>query len=89
MSWILGILIVLLYILHVYFFLYLKKLNVLDSWHINCFIVHSAYLLFYCTSDFYVFFFFFFHFLFVELMSDAALISKLDMSTPTPIKVDD
>ena len=44
MSWILGIFIVLLYILHVYFFLYLKKLNVLDSWHIYCFIVHFAYL---------------------------------------------
>ena len=62
MSWILGILIVLLYILHIY-----------------CFIVQVTFM----------FFFFFFHFLFVELMSDAALISKLDMSTPTPIKVDD
>ena len=52
-----------------------KKLNVLDSWHIYCF---------YNTSDFYVFF----HFLFVELMSDVALTSKLGMSTPTPIEVD-
>ena len=43
-----------------------------------------AYLLFYCTRDFYVFF----HFLFVELVSDVALTSKLDMSTPTPIEVD-
>ena len=54
-------------------------MNVLDSWHIYCFIVHSiclllsllktkkktkclgfsAYLLFYCTRDFYVFFSFF------------------------------
>ena len=41
-----------------------------------------TYLLFYCTSDFYVFF----HFLFVEL---TALTSILDMSTPTPIEVDD
>ena len=32
---------------------------------------------------------FFFHFLFVELVSDAALTSKLGMSTPTPIEVDD
>ena len=30
----------------------------------------------------------FFHFLFVELVSDAALTSKLGMSTPTPIEVD-
>ena len=52
-----------------------KKLNVLDSWHIYCF---------YYTSDFYVFF----HFLFVELVSDVALTSKLGMSTPTPIEVD-
>ena len=49
----------------------------------------STYLLFYCTSDFYVFLFiYFFHFLFVELVSDAALTSKLGMSTPTPIEVD-
>ena len=77
-------------------------MNVLDSWHIYCFILHSAclllsllkkpkclgflaYLLFYCTSDFYVFFF---HFLFLELVSDAALTSELGMSTPTPIEVD-
>ena len=46
----------------------------------------SAYLLFYCTSDFYVFFFFF---LFVELVNDATLTSELDMSTPTPIEADD
>ena len=64
--------------------IFLKKLNVLDSWHIYYFIVHSiclllsllkkqnktkqnktkclgfsAYLLFYCTRDFYVFFSFF------------------------------
>ena len=45
-----------------------------------------AYLLFYCTSDFYVFFSF--HFLFVELVSDAALTLELGMSTPTPIEVD-
>ena len=32
--------------------------------------------------------FFFSHFLFVELMSDAALTLELDMSTPTPIEVD-
>ena len=43
-----------------------------------------AYLLFYCTSDFYVYF----RFLFVELVSNAALTSKLDMFTPTPIEVD-
>ena len=43
-----------------------------------------AYLLFDCTSDFYVFF----HFLFVELMSDAALTSELGMSTPTLTEVD-
>ena len=53
-----------------------KKINVLDSWHIYCF---------YYTSDFYVFFF---HFLFVELVSDVALTSKLGMPTPTPIEVD-
>ena len=53
-----------------------KKLNVLDSWHIYCF---------YYTSDFYVFFF---HFLFVELVSDAALTLELGMSTRTPIEVD-
>ena len=52
-------------------------MNVLDSWHIYCFIVYSAclflsllkkkkteclgflaYLLFYCTSNFYAFFIF-------------------------------
>ena len=76
-SWILGIFIVLLYILHVYFFLYFKKkkMNVLDSWHIYCFIVQVT-------------FFFFFHFLFVEILSDDALTLELDMSTPTPIEVD-
>ena len=31
----------------------------------------------------------FFHFLYVELMSDAVLMLELDMSTPTPIEVDD
>ena len=52
-----------------------KKLNVLDSWHIYCFIVQETFM-------------FFFHFLFVELVNDAALTSKLGMSTPTPIEVD-
>ena len=76
MSWILGIFIVLLYILHVYFFLYYKKNECLEF---------LAYLLFYCTRDFYVFF----HFLFVELVSDVALTLELGMSIPTPIEVDD
>ena len=53
-----------------------KKLNVLDSRHIYCFIVQETFM------------FFFFHFLFVELVSDAALTSELGMSTPTPIEVD-
>ena len=51
------------------------KQNVLDSRHIYCFIVQETFM-------------FFFHFLFVELVSDAALTSKLGMSTPTPIEVD-
>ena len=106
-------------------------MNVLDSWHIYCFIVHFAYLflsllkktncpgflaylLFYCifcmSTSFFILkkkkwmswilgifivllykwiFFFFFHFLFVEILSDDALTLELDMSTPTPIEVDD
>ena len=47
-----------------------------------------AYLLFYCISDFYVFFVCLFVCLFVELMSDATLTSELGMSTLTPIEVD-
>ena len=82
MSWILGIFIVLLYILHVYFFIYYKKKKKKNE----C-LEFLAYLLFYCTRDFYVFFFF--HFLFVELVSDVALTLELGMSIPTPIEVDD
>ena len=52
-----------------------EKMNVLNSWHIYCFIVQETFM-------------FFFHFLLVELVSDAALTSKLGMSTPTPIEVD-
>ena len=76
MSWIFDIFIVLLYILHVYLFFYLKKKH-------KC-LGFLAYLLFYCTSDFYVFFFF----LFLVLVSDVALTSELGMSTPRPIEVD-
>ena len=56
-------------------FLLKKKLNVLNSWHIYCFIVQMTFM-------------FFSFFLFLELVSDAALMSELGMSTPTPIEVD-
>ena len=43
-----------------------KKLNVLDSWHIYCFILQATFWVF----------FFFFTFFFVELVSGAALTLK-------------
>ena len=58
-------------------FLLKKNLNVLNFWHIYCFIVQMTFM-----------FFFSFFFFFLELVSDAALMSELGMSTPTPIEVD-
>ena len=66
------------------FFIKKKKQNKTKQNKTKC-LGFSAYLLFYCTRYFYVFFF---NFLFVELVSDVALTSELGMSTPTPIEVD-
>ena len=52
-----------------------KKLNVLDSWHMYCFILQVTFCVF--------------HFSFVELVSDITFSLELDMLTPTPIEVDD
>ena len=78
-----------------YYFLYSKKyeclfLYLLKKKKIEC-LGFLAYLWFYFTSDFLGFylFIFFLHFLYVELVSGAALTSKWVMSTPTPIEVDD
>ena len=53
-----------------------EKMNVLNSWHIYCFIVQVTFI-------------FLFHFLFVKLVTDVELTSELDISKPTPTKVDD
>ena len=53
-----------------------KKLNVLNSWHMYCFVLQVT-------------FFVFFIFLFVELVSDITFLSKLDLPTPTSIEVND
>ena len=51
------------------FFIKKKKLNVLDSWHIYGFILQVTFWVF-------IYLFFFLHFLYVELVSGAALTSK-------------